>query len=352
MTCGIIRPAPQVLFDRVKNMFSTTVLGGAEVIPESNEWYVVANDYAMQEQFSAIAEQMWRETDPRYACCENLYAMAARNGVFPRPAMFAQTYIRLTGVPNTALPNSLEFSTNIGEFISVGTIPAALNASGIAVVRAKSLVPGAAFNAGGDQIVTGTLTTVITGVDGDVEICGGFICGGQDAETCEQFRARYLQRLAYKPRATQGWLIEQMLSYPCATRVCRREGSCCTCTQAATEDCACVACDDALEFYVFFDNSFPCGIPDQNIIDDMNLWMFGAEPFQGMGLVEIGICGKIYRPKPFTVDLSIDIEGCPTMAQKNMIVSEVTDFFGTVCPSVVVRQKTIDMIVANIMGIT
>ena len=84
----------------LKNMSLTgTVLGGAQVIPESNEWYVISNDYAAAEQFYAIADQMWRETNPETACCDNLYKMAARNGMFPYPPKHAEGYARLTGNP-------------------------------------------------------------------------------------------------------------------------------------------------------------------------------------------------------------------------------------------------------------
>lgn len=83
MACIIPRPDPKILFDQIKNQFSSTVLGGGQVIPESNEWYVVANDYAAAEQFFAIADQMWREANPETACCDNLYKMAAQHGVFP-----------------------------------------------------------------------------------------------------------------------------------------------------------------------------------------------------------------------------------------------------------------------------
>ena len=71
---------------RSRRMFASTVLGGGKVIPRVNEWYVVANDYAMAEQFYAIADQMWRENNPETACCDNLYKMAAQHGVFPAPA--------------------------------------------------------------------------------------------------------------------------------------------------------------------------------------------------------------------------------------------------------------------------
>ena len=77
MSCIILRPDPKVLFGQLQSMFSSTVLGGGQIIPESNEWYVVANDYAMAEQFYAIADQLWRENNPETACCDNLYKMAA-----------------------------------------------------------------------------------------------------------------------------------------------------------------------------------------------------------------------------------------------------------------------------------
>jgi len=103
MSCVILRPDPQALFNQIQSMFSSTVLGGGKVIPESNEWYVVTNDYAMAEQFYALADQMWREANPETACCENLYKMAARNGVYPRPASHAEGYAKLEGTPGSAV---------------------------------------------------------------------------------------------------------------------------------------------------------------------------------------------------------------------------------------------------------
>src|SRR3954467_2354624 len=110
MSCIILRPDPQVLFDQIRSAFSSTVLGGGTIIPESNEWYVVANDYAMSEMFFAVADQMWREANPETACCENLYVMAGRNGVFPRPASHAEGYAKISGVVGSAIPASLEIA--------------------------------------------------------------------------------------------------------------------------------------------------------------------------------------------------------------------------------------------------
>lgn len=348
MTCKISRPDPQTLFNQIKDMFSATVLGGGQVIPESNEWYVVANDYAMTEQFYAIADQMWRETNPETACCENLFIIAAQHGVFPRPAGFAEGYVKLTGTPNTSLPASIEVNTSAGTYISVGTVPTALDSNGVAVVRVRALTPGPGGNSSG-QVTTGVLTTPVPGINTEVEVCGGTFCGGTDAEDCEAFRQRYLDRLAYKPRATAAWITQKLLEWPCATRVCTREGDCCRCDPECGE-CGCIGCGDKLEFYVFFDDSFPCGIPPENVVNDMNIWMFGEHQGYGEGQVEVGVCGSLYVAKPVYVNVLIDIAGCPTIAQKEAIEADVRDLFSTICPSVPLQTRQVEVIVANIIG--
>lgn len=105
MSCNLTRPTPDELFSKIKNNFSANVLGGAEVIPESLEWYVVTNDYAMTEEFYSISEQQWKERDPRYACCDNLVSMAERDGVYPRPATFSQGFVQITGTANSPIPS-------------------------------------------------------------------------------------------------------------------------------------------------------------------------------------------------------------------------------------------------------
>lgn len=348
MACTILRPDPQTLFNQLQSMFSSTVLGGGQVIPESNEWYVISNDYAMAEQFFAIADQMWRESNPETACCENLLAMAAQHGVFPKPATYAQGYAKLTGTPGTAVPPSFEVSTDLGIFTSIGTVPLTIPDIGTIIVRVRALQPGPEMNSPG-KTLTGVLTTPAPGIDSEVLICGGMFCGGADAETCEDLRKRYLNRLAYQPHATQAWIKEKILEFPCATRVCVREGSCCRCTDDCTSGCA--NCGNRMEFYVFFDGTFPCGIPPQNVLDDLNTWLFGAHQGYGEGQVEIGVCGKIYRPIPLELDVYIDISGCPSASQKQIIEDQVRAVFLRVCPSVPLRIKQIELIVASIIGI-
>lgn len=346
MTCVILRPDPQKLFDQLKSNFASTVLGGGRIIPESNEWYIVTNDYAMTESFYAIADQMWREANPETACCENLLAMAAQRGVFPKPAANAEGYAILTGTPGAAIPPAFEISTDLGVFTAVGTVPLTMPSEGTVIVRVRALQPGPEMNADGSREIAGVLTTPAPGINSDVTVCGNRFCGGTVAETCEDLRKRFLNRLAYQPRLTLAWIRDKILEYPCVTRACIREGSC-------FDDCTsgCENCGDRMEFYAFFDGTFPCGIAPQNVLDDLNLWLFGEHQGYGQGQVEIGICGKVYRQIGIEVDVVIDIEGCPSTAQKQLITDQVKALFLRICPSIALRAKTIELIVAAIVGI-
>ncbi|MGL5736317.1 MAG: baseplate J/gp47 family protein, partial [Beijerinckiaceae bacterium] len=190
LTCTLKRPAPQTLFDRVKNLFSANVLGGADVIPESNEWYVVQNDYATQEMYYSLAEQMWRERDPRYACCDNLVEMAARDGIYPRPAAHAQGYVKVTGTAGSAIPSTFNVTSG-GQTYTVAPgaiLPTVVPTTLTFTARVMAVDAGSAGN--GLGTTAGRITTSIPGISQDVQVCGGYFCGGSDAETCEEFRQR------------------------------------------------------------------------------------------------------------------------------------------------------------------
>ena len=335
-------------------MFSNTVLGGAQVIPESNEWYATAVNVAIQEEFYAIAEQAWKERDPREACCENLVAMAAMDGVFPRPPLHAQGYVRLTGAPGAELPAPLEFNIGDRSFVSVssGTQPTAIGDNGSVVIRVRAIVPGSAGNI---QEATGALVTRVPGVDSSVEVCGGTFCEGADAEPCEAFRARYLRRLQYQPRATNQWILDKLLEWPCATRAIQRAGSCCRCDDCAgmaseCENCSCTDCGGQIAFYVMFDHSFPCGIAPASVIAEIEAWMFGAPQGYGLGQVEVGICGRIVPVTGSQVDIKIDIAACPSALQLQQIRETIAEYFTTVEPSQPLRSRVVNSLLANILG--
>lgn len=350
MACEITRPSPQVLFDRMRDMFSTTVLQGGQVIPESNEWYVVTLNYATAEEFYAYSEQQWKERDPRTACCENLVKIAAQDGVFLYAATFAQGYVRITGIPGSALPPEIEVIIGGVSYFSESTLQAVLPPDGQLTFRVRANTAGRQGNTA-SLPATGTLATPIAGISNTVIVFGGF-CGGEDAETCEQFRSRYLQRKQFAPRATQAWVQQKLAEWPCVTRVCIRGGTCCTLAIEGGDTCTCNCCGETLDYYVFMDNTFDCGIVPQCVLDEINTWMFGPSDQKGYGLgqIEVGVCGQVHAVSPAVIDLTISDYGCITGAQKNEIRTRMAEFFMTLCPSTELNINQVNSIVGSVLG--
>lgn len=346
MACGIQRPDPQLLFDRYKSMFSANVLGGSPVIPESNEWYVVALDYAAAQEFYSISEQEWRERDPRYACCDNLIDLASVDGVFPKAASFAEGYAKLTGTVLAVIPVGTEMAFNGQNFRTVGTSGSQISSDGTQTVRVRAVAPGPGANLATGADIAGALSSGLAGVNSAVVLCGGNACGGSDVEDCETFRTRYLARKAYQPRATDAWVKQKLLEWPCATRVCKREGSCCT---DITAD-GCDTCAGLFNYYVLFDGTFPCGIAPKEITDQITEWMFGLPTGYGLGQVEVGICGLIYAITGVTVNITINGLACITPAQQQEIIAGISELFSTICPSNDFYARQIETLIAQIVG--
>jgi hypothetical protein len=348
--CKIERPDPQTLFNRYLELFSNTVLGGATIIPESNEWYAASVNYAIAEEFYAISEQAWKERDPRTACCENLIALAAADGVYPLPASFAQGFIKVTGIPGAALPAPLEFTVGSLTYVTAAPSqqPNQIGPDGTAVIRVRSLTAG---EIGNQALQTGTLNQNLPGVNKPVEVCGASFCNGAPAESCEAFRARYLRRLRYQPRATNVWIRDKLLEWPCATRALQRAGSCCKCSDCEPAgECGCRECGGKLEFYVMFDNTFPCGIAPQSVIDEINLWMFGSPQGYGLGQVEVGICGAIVPVRPIPINVFLDISDCVSTSQLKAVDSLIREFFTTIEPSQPLWTRTLDALLVQTLG--
>lgn len=353
MACEIERPSPQELFDRYRNMFSTTVLGGSPIIPESNEWYVVALNYAMAEEFYSFSEQQWKERDPRYACCENLTALAAVDGVFPRAATFASGYGLITGTPGAPLPAAIEMTLAGLTYRSVGMSSSIMPLTGELVVRFRSIDAGESGNIGGlgypGNNAVGRLTQAIPNVSRDVTVYGGSFCGGQDPELCEQFRTRYLARKAFKPRATKAFIESALLEWPCVTRICQREGTCCVLDSECNN---CGDCGRTIDYYVFMDNTFECGLPPQCAVEEISEWLFGPpdQPGYGLGLMEVGVCGRIHFAQPVGLTLRISGISCVTPGALDEIDSAIRELFRTFCPSSLITVRSFETVIAQIVG--
>lgn len=346
MTCKITRPTPDALFNRVRDMFSTTVLGGASIIPESNEWYAVSLNYAMAEEFYSVSEQAWRERDPRFACCDNLIEMAELDGVYPRAAASAQGYVKITGVVGTVVPQTISFTFGDKEYVPAGAVASQVPSSGIVIVRAQAVEPGPGGNLPSTQ--TGTLVGGIPGLDAEVSVYGGRFCGGADAEQCEPFRARYLERLAVKTNYGLDWIKEQVLAWPCVTGVCERAGNCCEASVDAEGKQA--LCNTEIQLYALFDGTFECGLPPECVTDEMTDVIFGMPQGQGRGLAEWGMFGKIYSAKPTYIRVLIAGLDCNTPTQSAEILSRVTDYVSRVCPSETLSNKNTELTVAQVLG--
>ena len=347
MTCQIERLSPQELFDQMKSRFSVNVLGGADVVPESLEWYVVANDYAMTEQFYSIAEQQWKARDPRYACCDDLIAMAAQDGVYPYPAGFAQGYVKFTGTGGSPLPDYIDVVFGQSTYRVVSELPSTFPTKGSMIARVRAVVPGPDGN-NAPASGNGRTFIKIDGVDRTVTSYGAKFCGGNEGEECEAFRQRYINRLAYKPRATDAWLREKILEWPCATRVVERGGECCE--TAATGRCGCSSCSNTNEYYVFFDDSFECGVPEQCVIDELNDWLWGLPKGRGLGQAEIGVCGHIYRAEPIKLDVTITGLGCYSPAQIADAQAAIARVFKSAVPSTMFTIRSVEIAVAQALG--
>lgn len=336
MVCNIERPAPADLFLKYRQMFQNTVLGGATIIPESNEWYATSLNYAMAEEFYAIAEQAWKERDPATACAENLYAMAARDGLYPRPAQPAQGYVELSGTPGAALPNNMTFTIDGNDFVLVPgvTPPPAIGASGKATVRIRAVIAG---DLGFLDVETGTLNNPPPNVSATVQVRGCAFCWGRAAEPLETFRQRYINRLQYQPEPNATWLADKFLNWPCVTRAVRQGGSCCVgdCTgQTPTGDkCGCVDCGGKQNYYVFMDNSFADGIIPEDVRLEVQEWMFGSPQGYGLGQVPIGICGTVRAVTAAKVNVSVDVSGCLDAGDRSGVEDIIREFWTTVEPS-------------------
>lgn len=339
MACVLDRPAPQTLWDRTIQDFEATVLRGGRIVPESNEWYAASLLYAARETWFSLAEQQWKETDPRYACCDNLVAMAARQGIYPRPATFARGYIKITGLAGSKLSRSLRFlfGETYYRIDDGAAMPDEIPVSGFVIVRLVALEPGETGNDLTMSAGSGTIVSTPTGIDSVVTAYGSNFCGGQEAEDCETFRTRYLRRLSHARRATYGNLIEDMLEWPCATRVCLRT-------------CACCSLRNRLDAFVFFDNTFEHGIAPQEVLDDMTAWFFGTPQGFGKGVAPWGMIGQFFSPTAVPINVRVLNLPCITSLQGEEIKRRIELMFKELCPGATICRRFVDAIVIQVLG--
>lgn len=347
MACGVTRMDSATLFQWHLDLMSTDVLGGSPIIPESNEWYVASLNFAMHQELLSVIDVEWRERDPRYCCCDNLVKMAALDGVYPRPATPAIGYATITGTAGAALPSSL--SMRLGErlYKTTGTLLSKMPSSGSLTMRVRSYEVGSSTNLSTGADLSGALTSSTTGVDTAVTFNGGNFTGGQDAETCEQFRLRYLERLAYTPSLRLVNVENLILDLPGVTRVCLVEEGC---LNAANTACTSSCNANIRGFYVFMDDTFENGIVPECVVDALNTEIFGDNLGYGEGLVDIGVCGQIHVCTAVKVALTVSGVSATSQDKQTALIDAYTEFFTLICASSAITHAALNATAYQIFG--
>lgn len=338
MSSCIITPrtAPDALRAYLSDLFAANVLRGSPIIPESNEFYVVNNDYAVAEEFRSFADQMLRELDDTQNCDDNLIKSAAQYGVFPSPGKYATGYVQLTGAAGTPLPPDLTavIGTNSYTRAPYATSSQAIGPDGNAVVMFRANSPGAAQNNTTGSAAANLLGS-FDGIDNNVTVLGAGFTNGADPETIDQFRARFLARKKYLPQGNWQWMVETLMDWGGVSRVCPKTTSCNT---------------GRLEAYVMFDGTFPNGLAPDSVNQDLTAWMFGSPNGMGLGRAAIGVFGKFFTAQAAPVDVMLQGLGCLTSTQLTRLRKAINGLFLTLCPEQTLCKRLIEALIVTIAG--
>jgi hypothetical protein len=339
MSCILDRPTPAALRAYIQDLFQANVLRGAPIIPESNEWFVVNNDYALAEEYRSFADQLLREFDDTQCCDDTLYQRAASFGVFPSPGSYATGYVQITAsTPGAALADDLSVVIRGAGSYQASPYAAGsqtVGADGTVVVLLRATALGSAGNNAANG-TTGTILQALAGVNATVNVLPGGFQDGRDAETPDQFRARYLARKAYQPLGNWAWLVKMLQGWPTVTRLCRRTSGACN--------------TGRVEAYAMFDNTFPNGLAPASVNNELGAWLFGSPNGMGLGQAAIGVFGKIFTATASPVNVTISGLGCLTSAQLTRLNGAIAVLFQTLCPEQTLCKRLIEALIVTIAG--
>lgn len=300
LDCTIPRPSIEELQQTAKTEISTRMLGGAPVLPMSNEdvlSFIMAGTVNLMHGYVA---QGLKESDPKDMCCDNLVIYAARRGLFLQGAERARGVVVITGTPGAVIPPNIRFVDDQSQEykldLSYVTNPVVMGPGGSAALFIAASGGGIRYNqAGGTTLITSTTTP---GINVEATVSSAGIIGGADDETCDQLRARVLQSERTGAVSTNAtWLMSQTLRWPGVSRACTDE----------CESC----CEQGLVLYPFFDGAYEDGIPPASVIEAMNLWMFGPARTHGEGIAPIGLLGEYRAAIPTLLTVYVDCTvGC------------------------------------------
>jgi hypothetical protein len=354
--CLIPRPDVRTIADRIKAQLSLKMLNGAPVLPGSNEDIIAGVMAGVYYEMYSVVDQQFSRVDPATACCADLYAQASRKGIFPANAKRAVGYVKLLGVPGTAIPNTLEFSgagdRNYKYDTTLASNPTIINNLGEAIVRIRSLLAGTEQNFPGVQTLT--TSTVVPGINTDVTLLAPGATGGSNIEGCEEFRTRYIEILRRGPITTNiAWVQSKFFSWPGVTRVCVVRGAN---NLLYDPDCA-VSCsdsclDDSFIVFPFFDDVYSeCyGVPPATLIAEMNQWFFGSTIGGGEAIAPIGMRGLVKAPQRLIMDVTFTGVSGYAATVAGRLEAEIDATLRSICPGGVICKADIDSALSRILG--
>lgn len=300
LDCTIPRPSIEELQQTAKTEISTRMLGGAPVLPMSNEdvlSFIMAGTVNLMHGYVA---QGLKESDPKDMCCDNLVTYAARRGIFLQAAERARGVVVITGDPGAAIPPNIRFVDDASQEYKLDpsyvTNPVVIGPGGTAALFVAASGGGTRYNQEGGATLT--VSTTLPGINVEATVSSAGIIGGANDETCEQLRTRVLDSEKSGAVSTNAtWFMSQTLRWPGVSRVC-------------TDECE-ACCEQGLVLYPFFDGAYEDGVPPAAVIEALNLWMFGPARTHGEGLAPIGVLGEYRSPVPTYMTVHVDCAvGC------------------------------------------
>lgn len=347
LDCVLPRPDIGALHDEIAAELSKRLLGGAPVLPGSTEDVIAfVTGGTVSLMFGAVAQAL-TQNDPATMCCDNLIAYGARHGIDLRGSTRAKGYVAISGTADATIPATIRFvglsSREYKPDPATTTNPATMDVTGAASLRVVAAGSGTIFNL--DPGATLTVTTTIPGIDMDATVVGNGLTGGTDDEDCESLRARILateQSEAVVPN--EAWFLQETLRYPGVTRAC-------------TDDCA--GCCDAsfVALYPFMEGVYgdtttaPYGVPPCAVLDEMTLWMFGAEPGRGQGLAQAGMRGRYQAAFPTSLDITAQcLAGCPAGAEDRIRAALWSFIRATYCVGSTICKDQIRGVIMRALG--
>lgn len=338
------------LYNKIEKMFSNIVLKGGSIIPESNEYYVISLLFAMIENINYAVDATLKEQNIETACCSNLYVLGANLGIYPKHKNFPTVIIKLTGKCGVLLSQNLTFQFQDLIFNSVyvyvnhiDNMPR-LNDKGEAFVFAEIRD----YTLGTIDIqkgAKGKLLEHILNVNTEVELISD-VCPGHDTETCEQFRNRLLDLRRYKKHNIVNIIQNVAWDFPCLSNLTVIENAdCCSFYNKIKLKSGCIVVLPNFN-NIFKDDEIP-----KEILEMLEIWLFGYPNGSGRGKAPIGVCGYVLKTVLAKLKINIIFEGrVPFISELKAINTAIVQYINNLPLGSTLRNYDIERITYDLVN--